>query len=123
MEGIPWDLQQAAARALSGRELSIAEYALQGREAIVDSLSPKHSIFRLRSTIPLLSQWGSRDEVVLPEEQKLLRKAFISINPTITLRSIDSAGHTMRLGWPLAQQQAVEINETIATILQQALGK
>lgn len=123
LEGLPWDLQQAASRALSGRELAIVEYVLQGREAFVDSLSPKRSIPRLNAAIPLLAQWGGKDEVVTTEDQKLLREALIKVNPTITIHSIDSAGHTMRLGWPLPQQQAVAINEEIITTLQQALSK
>lgn len=123
LEGIPFDLQKTADRVLSGRELSIARYALEGREAVVDSLSPKSSISRLRPTVPLMAQWGSQDDVVTADEQISLRQEFKKINPSVILRTIDSAGHTMRLGFPLSQQQAIRINEEIAEMLERVLQK
>jgi pimeloyl-ACP methyl ester carboxylesterase len=121
MEGGMFEVDAAARKLFTSSDL--ARYTALKRSYLDPaSMTPARALARFRS-IPTMLIWGEKDDITSPLDRDKLVAAGRSRLPGLTVRQVAGGGHSLRYGFPLSQDDAIQLNKDIATFLAASLRK
>lgn len=121
VEGLPFDIELSAKRMLQGNVFSLIYSKFKNFQKDFYFLSPARNLSNLRKEVPIFALWGTNDKIVTKSERDSLKYIIKTHFDSFKFLDVEGGGHIFRLGFPLSQDSAIELNRNIALFLLEVL--
>lgn len=111
-EGIWYNTEKAVGSFLKDSQRMLYEED----KAIYHEKQPT-SVFSAPINKPVFLLWGSNDKMTTPEEMQKIVELARSQRTAVQYDIVENGGHSMRYGFPLSQDEAISVNQSISDFM------